>query len=414
MVKCLLVSTPSPNPEATEPPLSRAVWKTGRALSGAWALAAVLAVLGWQAATVRLNYAGNWTALFCAGTALGVPPALASEHVYLFPGSGWDGQYYHGIAHDPLIRADLWKSIDAPRLRYSRILVPALAHLLASGDTARIDGAYRLVILGFLFLGVYWLSRIAVNAGRHPAWGLAFCLVPAAICSVDRMVPDIALAALCLGFALYAGRESHGAISYLVLVLAALTRDTGLLLVVALCGWWLYRGRSARAAVFATAALPALAWYAYVRAHTQPFAYHSLVSIPFSGLLNRFVHPLAYALPRNEAAWAEALDYVALLGLVLVLALVVRALRNSGATPATLAMALFSLLTVAGWHPGDWLDAYDYARIFSPLLLLVGLRTLEAGGRLWALPLLLTLPRMALIPGLHTAQALRALLNGAS
>jgi hypothetical protein len=38
-------------------------------------------------------------------------------------------------------------------------------------------------------------------------------------------------------------------------------------------------------------------------------------------------------------------------------------------------MALFALLMLAGWHPGDWLDAYDYARIFSPLLLLVGLRS---------------------------------------
>jgi len=410
MLRCLLVFTPSPGFPATESPASKRIGKTGRAPQAAWALAAVLTVFAWQAAMVHLSFAGNWSALFCTGTAFGVPPALAGEHLYLFPGAGWDGQFYHDVAHDPLIRGDLWKSIDAPRLRYSRILVPALANLLALGYPARVDWAYRVVILGFVFLGAYWLSRIAVNANRRPAWGLAFCLVPASICSIDRMVTDIALAALCLAFALYANRDSAGLMSYLVLVLAALTRETGLLLIAAYCGWLLYRRHFGRLAIFATAALPALSWYAYVRGHTRPFLYHSLVSIPFSGLVDRFVHPMAYALPVPEAALDVALDYVALLGLVLALLLVCRALRKSGATPATIAMALFALLMVTGWRPGDWLEAYDYARIFSPLLLLLGLRALESAEWLWALPLAMALPRMGLLVGLHTAQAVRALL----
>src|SRR5215467_13188673 len=141
-----------------------------RARSAGWALAATFIVLGWQAATVHFNYGGNWSGLFCTGAIYGAPPELADEHLYLFAKAGWDGQYYHDIAHDPLVRRELWKYIDAPRLRYRRILVPALAHVLALGCPNRIDWAYRIVILAFLFVGAYWLSRIAVRFQRRPVW----------------------------------------------------------------------------------------------------------------------------------------------------------------------------------------------------------------------------------------------------
>jgi len=36
------------------------------------------------------------------------------------------------------------------------------------------------VILGFAFLGVYWLALLASRVGLDPAWGLAFTLTPAA------------------------------------------------------------------------------------------------------------------------------------------------------------------------------------------------------------------------------------------
>lgn len=348
--------------------------KTGFALSAGWALAATFSILAWQAATVHSNYGGNWSGLFCTGAAFGVPPALAGERIYLFPGTGWDGQFYHYIAHDPWIRWDLWKSIDAPRLRYRRILVPALAHLLVFGDQARIDWAYRGVILVFVFLGSFWLSRIAVRYKRSPVWGLAFCLTPAAICSIDEMVVDIALAALCAGFVLYIGGNALDLSLYLVLASAALARDTGLLFIAGYCGWLLSLHRFARAAAFATAALPAIAWYAYVQEHTQAFAYHSVLSIPFSGLFDRFVHPIFYAGHTGTIEVLRvALDYVALLGVVMTVPLVYRALRDSGGNPVTIVIALFGLLMIAGWRRGDWLETYDYARILSPLLMLLAL-----------------------------------------
>ena len=167
------------------------------------ALAAVLGMWLWQFATVHFNYGGNWTALFYTAPDWPRPAFLASENLYTFPGSlGYDGQMYHFIAHDPLMRRGAVAAMDDPALRYRRILVPALAWAVALGRDSAIHAAYLAVILGFVFLGVYWLARAMLIQGRHPAWGLMFVLMPATLVSMDRMTVDVALAALTAGFVL--------------------------------------------------------------------------------------------------------------------------------------------------------------------------------------------------------------------
>jgi hypothetical protein len=101
-----------------------------------------------------LQHIRNWTALFCTGSRFPVPPALAGESVYIFPNStGYDGQMYHYVAHDPFIRTDMWRYMDNAQVRYRRILLPALAFLLAAGWQPGIDRAYIGANLLFLFFG---------------------------------------------------------------------------------------------------------------------------------------------------------------------------------------------------------------------------------------------------------------------
>src|ERR1041385_915357 len=151
------------------------------------ALAAVLAVWLWQLATVHFNYGGNWTALFCTAPDWRIPPFLLGENIFKFPAGslGYDGQMYHLIAHDPWMHRGAVAAMDDPALRYRRILVPMLAWLLALGRDSAIHAAYFAVILGFVFLGVYWLARVMAIRGRHPAWGLMFLLMPATLVSID-------------------------------------------------------------------------------------------------------------------------------------------------------------------------------------------------------------------------------------
>src|SRR5205807_1962513 len=80
-------------------PLSRTWW------CAVWAFLAVVLSFGCQALTVRYNFHGDWSALFYAGAIRPLPPAVEREHSYQIPNSyGWDGQFYHFVAHDPLLR----------------------------------------------------------------------------------------------------------------------------------------------------------------------------------------------------------------------------------------------------------------------------------------------------------------------
>ncbi len=91
----------------------------------AFPVLAVLLVGCWQWATVHANYRGNWTTLFCTGALQRQSPLTASEHLYLFPNStGYDGQFYHLVAHDPFLRSGLQAYVDDARLRYRRSRSP--------------------------------------------------------------------------------------------------------------------------------------------------------------------------------------------------------------------------------------------------------------------------------------------------
>jgi hypothetical protein len=105
-------------------------------LATACALLCGGAAAGWQEMVAHFDYGGNWTAFFRTGSRVPLPGAAAQEHLYRFPGSGYDGQYYRLIAQDPLLLHGTERYIDAPRLRYRRILLPALAWLTAFGRPA--------------------------------------------------------------------------------------------------------------------------------------------------------------------------------------------------------------------------------------------------------------------------------------
>lgn len=358
----------------------------------------------WQALTVRYTYAGNWTGLFCTGALYSPPPppALAFEHIYIFPNSaGYDGQAYHYIAHDPFFRRGFAASIDAPRLRYRRILIPALAFLLAAGSDRHIDAAYIGVVIGFVLLGAYWLGRYCILLGRPPWFALAFALVPAVLVSMDRLTIDVALAACCVGFALYT-RDWRAKNLYAVLVAAALSRETGLLLIAAFVLWLLLNRRVREAIVFSTSAIPAACWYVFVSLHTTPLPGSYLTPLLFSGIAGRVLHP-------DPRLLAAALDLLALAGVAgaLIWAFL-RAFRRT-LSPVSIAIYLYALLAIA-LAPGDtWSDVYSFGRTLTPLLLLCALDGLAERSTWPAVAMLLVDPRIALLMGGQILNVLRAL-----
>jgi hypothetical protein len=376
-----------------------------RASCAFFALTCALCLFLWQALTVRYTYSGDWTGLFCTG-ALGAAPPGLPEKLYLFPNRGYDGQMYHYIAHDPLFRRGFARYIDAPRLRYRRILVPGLAFLLAGGRDGAVDVAYLGVVLGFILLGAYWLGRFGVLLGYGPWLGLCFALVPAVLVSVDRLTVDVALAACSAGFALYA-RQWRPWKLYAVLAAAALARETGLILVVAAVLWLALQRRFREAALFSTAALPAAAWYLFVAAHTGPAQTRFLTPALFSGIAGRILHPQLPAASASIRLLAAVLDLLALAGVLGSLVWAFRRAVERSLTPVTIAIYLFAILAITLTGGDPWSEVYAFGRTLTPLLFLCALDGLSL-GRVWPAAAMLAVdPRIALLMGGQILNVLR-------
>jgi hypothetical protein len=348
-------------------------------VSVAWAVAALALFLLWQFLTVHYNRTGTWTALFLTGQDFPAPPDLVAG-TYRFPGAGYDGEMYRYVAHDLFMRRGYARYLDGPAQRYHRILVPALAYLLVAGYQPWIDASYIGVVALFVFFGAYWLSRWAILAGAHPAWALAFLLTPATLISMDRMTVDIGLAAFTVAFALY-WRSSAWLKLFLVLLLACLVRETGLLLAGGACLFELLNRRFSRALLWASATLPMFAWYLFIR-RTFPEKTHYGAPTWFAnklgpGLFYDMLRPPRYPLPPFLEAIARAGDVIALGGILLASILaIVFFLRSRPKDPVVISGLLFTALVFALTSGKYWRDVNGYARVLAPLLILVALQSI--------------------------------------
>jgi hypothetical protein len=377
--------------------------------------------------TVRFNYGGNWTALYMIGPRTPVPESIAGERLYIFQNtSGYDGQSFHTMAHDPWMLRNTPAEVEIAPFRYARILVPALAWIMALGRDRWIDAAYFAVILAFAFLGAYWLALYAARASRSAAWGLAFVLSPATLTSIDRMTVDIALAALCAAFALYSerGRLDTSKTPWkvtLVLACALLTRETAWLLFAAYEVFLLARGRFSDARFTLIAAIPAIAWQAYIAARTGESAMPPRVLgwIPFAGFFDRISHPASYHLAAGLNTLAISCDYIALAGIALALAITIMIARPIARkepwTPLDSAISAFALAVVFLRGRIEWEDAYAFGRIFAPLLLLIAMHSLRGRTRslasLGMAPTLLVDARIALNLGKQALGVMHGLIR---
>jgi hypothetical protein len=334
------------------------------------AVLATLCVLLWQAATVRYNFAGNWSALFCTGGAQRVPPELErGTHRSTHP-DGYDGQFYRYIAHDPFFQKGYANYIDDARLRYRRILVPLAAWTLAAGRAAWIDTAFMLLVLVSVFAGAWWSSRYAVLRGRHPAWGLIFLAVPAVPTSADRMLVDATLAALTAGFLVAAGQGAARRM-WVLCALACLTRETGLLLAGGVALDALRHRRWAVAVTAASSALPALAWWGFVVTQTPPSnAAHVNAGYPVLGIVLRLFTPRTLA-PGLFGAALQVVEALAVVGLLASLVLAAWWAWRMKPGAVGIAILLFAALGSILSTPYYMLEAFGFARPVSPLLLFV-------------------------------------------
>ena len=199
-----------------------------------------------------------------------------------------------------------------------------------------------------------------------------FVLMPATLVSMDRMTVDVALAALTVGFVLYSSDEGPRWKLLLILACAALARETGLLLTAGLFIFLLSRRRFADLVWTGASALPAIFWYAYVSGHTPPEPPDRFSSlIPLAGWIERVAHAAVYPLPRWQALAAVELDYIALMGVALMLGHAAWLAGSRRWNARATAIYVFAAAIVFIGSQSVWEDAFSYGRVVTPLMILL-------------------------------------------
>jgi len=212
------------------------------------------------------------TAPFVVGTSWRLDEELAARHipVKLTAGNGYDGQWFLGLAYDPLLGGHLADGFDMPRYRAGRPLQAVVGWLLAGGRTGAVPLGLLAVGPLAVALGCAACGRLLAACGRSPWWGLGFALVPGVGVGVMFATAEplgLALAAVGLSLVLD-GRWLAGGLGFAG---AALTKETLLVFAVAAAVWLILRAgrrlreRAARAAaVLAPGVLALGLWWTYV------------------------------------------------------------------------------------------------------------------------------------------------------
>lgn len=359
-------------------------------------LASMAAILVWWMLAVRLAYGGHWNALYCTGSAIRMPGWIESrETVYRVAGPvGYDGQWFHILAHNPLRPRECAPYLDAPRMRCQRILLPLSAWLLALGRFEWVDPAYFTVMLLWLAAGVWWTARLSELRGAPPVWGLAFLLLPSTLASIDRMLADGPLVAAAAGF-FYFAETGRWRAAWMLAVAAPFIRETGLLLPAAAAAWRLWQRRWPALLAWLGAAIPFLLWIHSLRDLRDAGLF--VWKGPFVSLWRAFTRPSPYPAGNWISAPLSLMDMASVAATAcaagLALAMIWR--QRQGAASVRLlprlAGALFAaaaLVTSCFANPLAWDDFYSAARVFSPIFFVLLLDGLERGRPAAALAVL--------------------------
>ena len=160
-----------------------------------------------------------------------VPPGLT-----VTKSGGFDGAIYYRLALDPFPREATAYGItlDNPPYRAQRVGYPLLVWLLSLGHATWVPT---------LLVVVNWLALIAMAAlgaalsrhwGHHALWGVLVPLYPGFVLSLSRDLTEIVASAFVVAAAWALTVKQRPLVAGLLLTYALLTRETSLILAVAL------------------------------------------------------------------------------------------------------------------------------------------------------------------------------------
>lgn len=243
------------------------------------------------------------------------------------PGA-YDGQFYWGIAVDPIATGSVHSSFDNQQYRYGHPLFGWLGWLASAGQ-ARL-AAWALVVVGLVALFAAAAAAAALGLARgHSGWeGLFVALNPGLLYAAAHDLGEpLSAALLLLALLGYVGGRRLTMLACLALL--PLSKEMFVLVPLVFAGWELFHRRRPSADVGWTIAtiMPAVAWWSYERAALGawfPARAHAL-GIPFGGwarsLIDAGKNSFDPVASLNQLGEVTIVILVALLGLLALAAL---------------------------------------------------------------------------------------------
>jgi hypothetical protein len=191
-------------------------------------------------------------------------PEVRAQQVPLFPGAGYDGQFYAQLAVEPGVhRAELAEAIPGLSYRARRILLPWIAHLLGFGQPGWVLQIYALLnVAAWLAFAWIWARECPPdNAAGFARWASGV-LALGTLDSLRMALTDLP-GTLLIVLGVRAALQARPWLSGLWLAASGLVRETALL--AAFAGW---RSEAAKANGYwmtrALAFVPAVGWSAWL------------------------------------------------------------------------------------------------------------------------------------------------------
>lgn len=324
-----------------------------------WRTLVVVFVLGTSVGlAIQASYvarSGDVSSLMHLGAESGSRPWIEADlgSVSTVPGEGHDGQFSYVQARAPFDRAHLRELTDSPAYRHRRLLYPLLAGGFGTlSPWGTFVGLVLVAAAGFGLLAAATFV-VASRYGTGP-WGVVAVIANLGILESLQLLTSDALAfGLAMsGVALWLDGKPRWAT--LSLMFSVLTKETYLLVALALAGISFVRGRPREGSLLFGAPTLVLALWTVVLA----------AWFPGSSLSKDAIGPPLLGLARSVRFWSsDGLQFLPLFGLVIVVLapLAVRAARSSLLTWLTLPWVTIAVVS----STVVWI--YDGSRAFAPL-----------------------------------------------
>ena len=291
---------------------------------------ATLAVSAAVVALIPVLRPAGWslTALprVAANTGMGAAARARDPGFRTVTTGDYDGQFYWGIAVDPLATGNVHQSFDTASYRYGHPLLGWLGWLLSAGQARAVPAALLVVGLASLVLAALAASQLDRTLGGRGWAGLFVALNPGLLYgAVHDLAEPLSAALLLGGFLCYArGRRVLAAVCFGALILS---KEQFVLVPLGIAAWEVLRrrGRLLDSGVLAACLLPAAGWWIYARLQLGAWftSGGNALGIPLSGWARALVDAgkQTYSSDGTQSVSAEA-TLVVLVALLFLLAFV--------------------------------------------------------------------------------------------